>query len=140
MADRAWRLVFAYEGDDITLQSAQRLRKRVPPGQELALAPTGRLVELRGPDREVLYRRAVDHLLPDTVEYPTGDPAQPFGRVARPHRGEAIVLVPDEPGARSVAIVAAEPPTGSRKSARSAQANRPRDLIAVDLPREGRES
>jgi hypothetical protein len=142
MAEQAWRLIFDYEGDEFSFRSAQRLAKRVPRGQHPDPQRNGRFVELRGPDREVLYRRAVDQLIPDTVEYPTGDPAQPLGRVAGPRHGEVIILVPDEPAARSVAIVAVSPRTtgGKRKTPRTDQAGSPRDLIAVDLPREGQSS
>lgn len=142
MTEQAWRLVFAYDGEEFTLSSTQRLRKRVPPGQEPGPRRRGRFVELRGADKNVLYQRAVDHLIPDTVEYPTGDPAQPLGRVAAPRPGEVVILVPAEPEARSVAIVAVDRPTsaGKRKTAKSDEAGQPRDLIAVDLPREGQGS
>src|SRR3954467_6027076 len=142
MTDQAWRLVFAYDGENLTLTSTQRLTKRVPPGREAGPGRRGRFVELRGPDREVLYRRAVDHLIPATVEYPTGDPEQPLGRAAAPRRGEVIIFVPAEPDARSVAIVAVDRPvsSGRRKTAKSAEAGPPRDLISVDLPQEGQRS
>jgi len=138
MTEQAWRLIFAYEGGEFTLRSTQKLVKRVAPAEPPGPHAIGRFVELRGPDKEVLYRRAVGQLIPDTVEYPTGDPAQPLGRVAAPRRGEVVILVPADPEARSVAIVDVGRPSGAgkRKTQKSDEAGRPRDLIAVDLPRE----
>jgi hypothetical protein len=139
---QAWRLTFAYEGDEFTLVSLRKLVKRVPPGQQIEPDRSGRFVELRGANNEVLYRRSVDHIIPDTVEYPTGDPAQPLGRVAAPRHGEVAILVPAEPEGRSVAVVAVgrPPGMGERKTQKSAVADGPRDLIAVELPLVGEET
>lgn len=135
----AWRLTFAYDGDDFTLKSARRLAKRVPPGQLHNGDHAGRFVELRGPNRQTLYRRAITELIPDTVEYPTGDPTQPLGRVPAPRRGEVAILVPDLPEGSSVAIVAVGRPRRADKGTMrgGAETRVPQDLIAVDLPREG---
>jgi len=63
----AWRLTFAYDGDDFTLKSVRKLAKRVPPGQPHNADHVGRFVELLGPDRQILDRRAFSELIPDTV-------------------------------------------------------------------------
>ena len=162
MTTHAWRLTFAYDGDDFTLKSARKLVKRVPPGQSLdamVAQRSGRFVELRGSKQEILYRRAVTNLIPDTVEYPTGNPERPLGRVTAPIRGQVSVLVPSLPDASMVAIVEtgkrrpsvdkSSSATGekSRVGARSdharpdseavSDASRSRDLIAIEMPREG---
>lgn len=141
----AWRLTFTYDGDEFSLKSSRRILKRIPRGQskdDMAASRTGRYVELRGANKEVLYRRAVTELLSPTVEFPTGDPARPLGRATAPRRGSVSILVPAEPEGRSVAIVEAGrgKPASSEKSqtgARSTSVDAPRDLIAVDLPGEG---
>lgn len=137
----SWRLTFAYDGDDFTLKSARKLAKRVPPGQPHNGDRGGRYVELRGPDRQILYRRAITELIPDTVEYPTGDPNRPLGRAPAPRRGEVAILVPDLPGGGSVAIVAVGRSGRAAEGATQggAEARAPVDLIVVDLPREGEE-
>jgi hypothetical protein len=135
---QAWRLTFAYDGDKFTLKSTRKLVKRVPPSQAHDTGHAGRFVELRGPNRQILYRRAITELIPDTVEYPTGDPAQPLGRVAAPRRGEVAILVPAPPEGHSVAIVVGRPGRAGKRTKQSgAETSGPRDLIAVDLPREG---
>jgi hypothetical protein len=134
----AWRLTFSYDGDEFTLKSTRRLAKRVPPTQVARANHVGRFVELRDPHRKVLYRRSIAELIPDTVEYPTGDPARPLGRVPAPRRGEVVLLVPALPEGRSVAIVVAGRSGPAGKQA-ATQASTPRDLIAVELPREGEE-
>ena len=141
----AWRLTFAYDGDKFTLKSTRRLAKRVPPGQPLDTNRAGRFIELRSPERQILYRRAITELLADTIEYPTGNPDQPLGRAPAPRRGEIALLVPDLPDSDSVAIVDAVRAggTGRRTRQRGAEDSEstiaPRDLIAVELPREGGE-
>ena len=137
----AWRLTFAYDGDDFSLKSARKLAKRVPPGQTPNADHVGRYVELRGPDRQILYRRAITELIPDSVEYPTGDPTRPLGRVPAPRHGEVAILVPDLPAGGTVAIVAVGHPGRAVKDTtqRGAESRAPIDLIVVDLPREGDE-
>jgi len=134
----AWRLTFAYHGDDFTLKSVSRVTKRIPRSQYIDGNHSACDVELRGEGNEVLYRRTIAHLIPDTVEYPTGDPARPFGRVAAPLAGEVAVLVPAARDGRYVALVGTRRrviPTGEPNALWTAQANRPPDLIVVELPR-----
>lgn len=137
----AWRLTFAYDGDTFTLKSTRRLVKRVPPSQPLASDHVGRFMELRDPKRKILYRRSITELIPDTVEFPTGDPDQPLGRVPARRRGEVALLVPALPEGRSVAIVAVgrKGPAGKHAAQGSAEGGAALDLIAVELPREGEE-
>ena len=133
----AWRLNLTYDGEEWRLQSLRRLDKRLPAGQGQEAADRfGWTVELRGKGKEVLFRRAIDHLLPETAEYPTGDPARPLGRVPFTGRRGVSVLVPHLPGALSVAVVerrrGAKP--GRTTRARTGEPER-RDVLVVDLPR-----
>lgn len=140
--EHAWRLFFAYEGEEFTLSSVRKLAKRVPPGQSTRSQRNGYFIELRGPHDEVLYRRSVNELFPDTLEYPTGDPVRPLGRVAAPRHGTVAILVPAEPDARSVAIILVGHSSSAdkRNTQQSVEAGGPRELIAVELPREGEQS
>lgn len=143
--DHAWRLTFAFDGDKFSLKSSQRILKRIQRGQsrdDMAASKAGRFVEVRGANREVLYRRAVTELLSPTVEYPTGDPARPLGRAAAPRRGSVSILVPAHADGRSVAIVDTgrekhEGSTKPRTDTPSTSVAAPRDLIVIDLPSEG---
>lgn len=132
----AWRLTFAYDGDDFTLKSIRRLTKRVPPGQPVAAQSRGMCVELRDGQSRVLYRRSIAQLLPATMEYPTGDPKRPLARVNAPGAGEVALLVPADPRGRHVAV--AGPRLGRLGAADTAkfadEASGPRDLISVELP------
>ncbi len=132
----AWRLTFAYDGDDFILKSTRRLAKRVPPGQTPQAGRAGRFIEVRGPGRQVLYSRAITQLVPDTVEYRTGDPTRPLARVASRGRQEVSILVPDLPEGRSVAIVATGR-SGGRTEQTGSATGAPRDLFTADLPHEG---
>ncbi len=141
---QAWRLTFAYDGDDFKLKSARKLIKRLPPGEVAEKAHIGRYVELRGANRQVLYRRSITELLPATVEYRTGDPTRPLARVPAKRRGEIAVLVPAMAEGLKVALVAVG--QGRPKTAHAAQAMQSGaaeegilDLVNVDLPREGAE-
>jgi hypothetical protein len=129
--DEAFRITLEYDGEKLSLKSIRRVAMRVPRGQtqaDIARNPAGRFLELRGADDELLYRRAVGQLIPPTIEYPTGDPAQPFGR-AKPPRGASFsVLVPVRKGARRVSIVESGGAT-AKASARGT-----RDLFTADLP------
>ena len=133
----AWRLTFAYDGDDFTLKSIRRLTKRVPPSQPVNSKSRGLCVELRDERKQVLYRRSIAQLMPATVEFPTGDPKAPLRRVAAPRTGEVAILVPAKPAGRHVALVGPLP--GRQRDTEAAIAKEtsgPRDLISVDLPLE----
>ena len=135
--DEALRITLEYDGEKFAVKSIRRVAMRVPRGQsqgDIARNLTGRFVELRGAANELLYRRAVAELIPKTVEYPTGDPAQPFGR-AKPPRGTSVsVLVPIRKGGRKVAIVETAGLAGKAKSSDARYASR--DLLVVDVPAE----
>lgn len=143
--DEAYRITLDYDGDRFTLKSMRKLAMRVPPAQR-GDRRIGRFVELRGAKDEPLYRRQIGQLIPETVEFPTGDPKRPFGRTTPPARRLVTVLVPAHERALTLAIVDAR---GSRagkagKTGKAAKTKRaaageggPRDLFTVKLPRAG---
>lgn len=133
--DKAYRLTFEEEKGRLSLKSVKRLEMRAPPGhgrEQLAEKLTGRFVLLRDKKGATLYRRSINGLLPSTVEYPTGDPAQPFGRV-EPRRPRIVsIVVPEIPGAQVAALVEM-PPGGRRGKAKAKAADAPVELITVNL-------
>jgi len=136
--DQAYRITFEVDGDRLTLKAVRKLTMRVPPDDRSARSGDdmpGRFIELRGGKGEPLYRREVGNLIARHIEFPTGDPAQPFGRGPAPGRSRLVsVLVPAEPDGRSVAVV--ESRLRAERAGRKRAARR-RDLISVDLPRDG---
>ncbi len=130
----AWRLTFVYDGDEYRLRSIRKLDKRLPSRQDAGTERSMRTVEVRGREKAVLFRGGIDHLTPETMEHPTGDPARPFGRVRVPGPREVSVLVPHLPEALSVAIVERVAPAATGKRGRAAEPTR-RDMLVVDLPR-----
>ena len=134
--DEAYRLTFEIEGDAFTLKSVRRLAMRVPPGQDAAAMRAelgGRFVELRGAGGVPLYRHHVGDLASTMTEYPTGDPARPFGWTKLPRRLFSV-LVPVIDGGRSVAIVEVGGRPAGKRAAKGA-ASSSRALATVELPR-----
>ena len=136
----AYRLVFDVEDDHITLTHVRRIAMRVPRGQtaaEMSQPTSGRFVEVIGDQDRTLYRRPLEVQLDPRVEYPTGDPARPFGRAAAPRRREVVVLVPADPQARRALIVEVRARRQRDGAAASAVAVERRELVSVTLPDAG---
>lgn len=141
--DEAFRVTFEVGRDGMTLRSLRRLAMRAPAGEPQREGPAdtpGRFVELRDAHGTTFYRRHIDHIIPDTMEFPTGDPQRPLGR-SRPTQRPCIlpVLVPAAKDARSVAVVevfARRPRAADAKSEHPALS--PRDIVSIDLPLEDR--
>lgn len=129
--DEAYRVTFWVEPGHVSVKSVRRLAKRAPPEQlreRSDEASAGRYVELRDERGGVLYRRSINGLLPRTVEYPTGDPVQPFGRVPATTKRVVSILVPALGAGRAVSLVEIALRGDRRESV---------DLISVPLPRPG---
>lgn len=103
----ALRLTFEYAEGRVDLLSVRRLAMRVPPASGPRPSHGGRpAVELRDETGQVLYRR-VASVIPDSVEYPTGDSRRPWAHGPAPEHGTSSVLVPVDTRGRFVAIVGA---------------------------------
>lgn len=133
--ETSYRIVLAYEGEKLVLRSVKEIAMRAPASEPIddQHSRTGRFVELRSAKGRPVYRRHVSAAVPRTIEYPTGDPVQPFGRT-RPPRGAVFsVVVPATSDARTAALVDVE--GKARAGAREAfSAPAPRDLLIVELP------
>jgi len=134
--DEAYRLTFVFEGDDVQLDSMERLEMRVPPGDELeqtADSP-GHFVELRDAGGGALYRRPIVPPRPRGIEYPAEDGRMEWAPAGQ--RTVVSVLVPATDEAQSVALVAAAPPRRGLQGLLAAMFAPPRrrDIATVALP------
>lgn len=133
--ETSYRLLFAYEGEKLVLRSVKEVAMRALASESTSDQParTGRFVELRSAQGSPVYRRHVSGAVPRTIEYPTGDPARPFGH-ARPPRGAVFsVVVPAHAEARTAALVDVEGRAGAGAK-QAAVAPAQRDVLVVDLP------
>lgn len=152
----AWRLTFAYEGDDVRLVSRQHVRMQAPP-DDAALVRGGERgfwVEVRDAQDRPVYQQVLHR--PVQHEFEVHSPE----RDALPHhvpapevRGVFQAVVPDLPEGRAVAVQGAEPsaaqppdaqpPDGERSasSRRDRRAARPvvRTLVVAPLQAEAEE-
>ena len=135
-ANRAIRLKFAYEGEEVRMVSRQPLQKRTAPSDPVDAREkrnqSGFWIELQGARNRTLYRRIMSSPIETSVEVPTGNPEQPFIRhpVERP-QGVFFLIVPDLDEAESVAIYSSPP-----ESATGGVTERAREIARFDLRRE----
>jgi hypothetical protein len=135
LRNRALRLLFQYEGDDVKLVSVQPVKMLAPPPQ--ALIPTcgerGSWFELRDREGKPLYRRAFENPMARDLEVLTEDPERPLGRikVERPS-GTFFLVVPNVPEARKVLLSTSRLP--QERVAGRAEAVADRAVQEFDLP------
>ncbi len=79
-SNRALRLIFRYEGNDVRLVSQQRVEMVVPPSDDLEVAPVQYefWYELFNLDGQKLYRKASRNPITSRVEVPSDDPEHPL--------------------------------------------------------------
>ena len=127
------RLTFSYRGQDIELVSTQAVDMKVPPADALRWdeKTSGFWVVLRDAGGQPLYRRITSDPIQTSVEYPSDDPKRPLARqdVAAPE-GVFVVLVPDLPQARTVALFSSGGTSAQERTAVAA-----REIAAFDLKR-----
>lgn len=104
----AVRLMFSYEGDQISLIDRQRVEKTLPPSDpvdEASKEASGFWFEVQNERGNALYRLVRANPIVTSVELPTGDFDRPFVRqdVEKPS-GTFFVLVPELPEARDVVL------------------------------------
>ncbi|MBO3750431.1 hypothetical protein J5X84_30490 [Streptosporangiaceae bacterium NEAU-GS5] len=147
MASSTIRLVFSYEGDQVSLESAQRVEMLPLPSHAVSGydGEAGFWVEVRDGADRVLHRRVLHEPMPHSVEvFPeSADDQFTQAPVAEP-RGSFDVIVPDIPGAQVVGVFASLPePAPPAESAVDAAARvsagriRPaREIARFPLPAE----
>jgi len=109
------RLIFAVEGDAVTLLSAQDVEMTLPPGDEIELPPERRgfWAEVRNADEEVLHRLGVPNPLRRAAEIFSGDPdGRPHWEPVEESRGAFTIVVPSSPEADHVALIESEADAG----------------------------
>src|SRR3954454_12720705 len=129
---RAIRLVFEYEGDDVRLVSQARIDKVLPQTDQSvdATSHRGTWSEVRDGDGATLDRRVLVDPMPRDAEV---FPEQLGGEISREPldrpSGVFTLLVPDLEGADHVAVLSNSP---GQAGVRSAEAG-PTELVRVDL-------
>jgi hypothetical protein len=114
------RLIVSKAADGgLEINSAERVDMDAPAGsatgktdpllESAGREPMGRFLEMRSENNDLLQSHPIDALMHDHVEFPTGDPDQPFGRVEAPPGTVYSILVPDDPQTRRLNIVEVEP-------------------------------
>ena len=102
----AVRLIFANDGDDVTLVSQQRVDVAVTGFDAAPEERSGHFAEVRGADGQALTRVPIHAAFADSVEvFPEG-PDEAITRVPNlTSSGAFTVVVPARPDARSVAVI-----------------------------------
>jgi hypothetical protein len=93
-----WRLTFAYDGDSVSLASAQRVAMRAPPVVTEPPSPNagGFWLEVRDQQGQLIYHRPLYNPLRRHIESFGEKPGDPMQRITpETQRGEFEVLVPD---------------------------------------------
>lgn len=141
--DESYRVSIEVGPDRMEVKSVRKLRMRSPPDQSRRYegrASTGRFVEIIGDKDELLYRRRLSTL--DTrIEYPTGDPAQPFGHGELRRARTVSVIVPARKGARTVKLTEIGSDRNTEPGAAALDGEpgtRARELLSIALPLEGK--
>ena len=109
----AVRLIFSYDGNEIKLESRQRVDMVVPPGEPIEAGreeQSGFWVEVRSKADEPLRRQLLHDPIPRDAEVFSDDPTQSVARVPvdRPS-GVFSVLVPEIEEAEYVALIGTPP-------------------------------
>lgn len=104
-ANRAVRLIFEYEGDDIRLVLQQRVDVAVTGFDIARTARAGHVVEVRDADGAGLARVAVHDAMTGSAEVFPEHAGEPITRVDVPVRGAFTVVVPASEAARRIAVV-----------------------------------
>ncbi|MGZ8711566.1 MAG: hypothetical protein ACXW28_15200 [Thermoanaerobaculia bacterium] len=125
------RLTFSYRGQGIELVSTQSVDMKVPSSDPLAWdeKSSGFWVVLRDAGGRPMYRRVTSDPIQTSVEFPSDDPKRPLARqeVTSPE-GVFVLLVPDLPQARTVAMFSSSGPSGQERTAVAS-----REIASFDL-------
>jgi hypothetical protein len=111
-ANKAMRLTFSYDGDDVKLLSQQRTEMIVPPSDEVKSYGTykGFWAELRSGSDKTLYRTVMHNPTKNDAEV---FPESPGGNISREpapkRRGVFVVLVPDTDKGEEVILCRSTP-------------------------------
>jgi hypothetical protein len=100
------RLIFTYEGDEVTLVSQERVDVAVTGFDAAPEQRSGHFAEVRGAAGQSLTRVPLHAAFPDSVEVFGEAEGEAITRVPNLNRSGAFtVIVPARPEARSVAVI-----------------------------------
>jgi hypothetical protein len=127
------RIAFSFRGEEIESVSMQPVHKPGLVGEPLdAERSSGFWIELQDEAREAIYRRAIRNPLATDVEYLGADGAQ-LARAPATAEGEAVVVVPFDPQAESVALFGAAAPSGHAPEAHELTRVSISDALSADI-------
>ena len=146
-SSRAIRLVFSYEGSQISLESTRRVEMIPLPTHSLSgyEGESGFWIEVHGRADQALYRRVLHDPVRSSREVYPEQAGDQFARVtASAPRGSFDAVVPDLPDAQAVAVFASlpePPPPGESEEAaaarvRSGRTRPARQVARFPLPRQ----
>lgn len=105
----AIRMVFAYDGNDITVTSRQRFETIAPPSEPLNVRVEGRSgfwAEVRDEEENPLYRQLMHDPMPRSVEVFSEDAERSIARVPiESPSGSFVVVIPVISGADHLVLI-----------------------------------
>lgn len=131
-SNKAMRLTFSYDGDDVKLLSQQRTEMIVPTSDAVKGYGThkGFWAELRSGSDKTLYRTVMHNPTKNDAEVFPESPGEVISRVPAPkRRGVFVVVVPDTDKGEEVILSRSAPPTKGPTKGIRALASKPADEI-----------
>jgi hypothetical protein len=136
-ANKAMRLTFAYDGDDVKLLSQQRTEMIVPPSDTVKNYGThkGFWAELRSANDKTLYRTVMHNPTKNDAEVFPESPAGLISREPAPKRkGVFVVLLPDTDKGEEVILCRSAPETkGPTKEIRALASKPAEEILRLKL-------
>ena len=117
--NRALRLTFSYEGNNVRLVSRQSVEMKIAPSDRTDEyeGHSGFWFELKDANNRTLYRRVMSNPIKTHLEAPSGDPQRPFTHVkADKLKGTFVILAPALEGAATLLIFASPPEAAARSA------------------------
>ena len=136
-ANKAIRLTFSYDGDDVKLLSQQRTEMIVPPSDSVKGYGTskGFWAEVRSGSDKTLYRTVMHNPTKNDAEVFPESPGGPISREPVPKRkGVFVVLVPDTDKGEEVILCRSAPETkGPTKGIRALASKPAKEILRLKL-------
>jgi hypothetical protein len=135
--NKAMRLTFSYDGDDVKLLSQQRTEMIVPPSDAVKNYGThkGFWAELRSGSNKTLYRTVMHNPTKNDAEVFPESPSGEISREPAPKRkGVFVVLVPDTDKGEEVILCRSAPATKGPTRGLRALAGKPaKEILRLKL-------
>jgi len=136
-SNKAMRLTFSYDGDEVKLISQQRTEMNLPSSDAVKGYGThkGFWAELRSGSDKTLYRTVMHHPTKNDAEVFPGSPNEPIAREPAPKRkGVFVVLVPDtDKGEQVILCRSAAATKGPTKGVRALASKPAEEILRLKL-------